>query len=1025
MQLNNFISLEQAVDREPLIVDPKMPVEEVIELMSQNWQHSCLLEDTDDDLANSFNTPVHISCVLAIADSQLQGIFTERDLVRLIAVSRTLKGLTLADVMSRDVITLTATESQDIFAAINLLRQHQICHLPIIDQENHILGLVTQASLRQALQYSDLLKFRQVKDVMSRTIEAHSTTPVQEIAQLMNTYQVSCIPIVEIITSSPADVIRPLGIITERDIVQFLLLELNLERLQAQQVMSTPLFLAKPEDSLWVVHQQMQQNRVRRLVVTGKKGELLGVVNQSSLLQTIDSTALQGSLEILQRRVRQLEQARVKSLQQRNLELENQMQLHEAELRRRTQQEQAVAAIALRIRQSLNLESVLHCTVTEVQQLMQANRVLIYRFEPDWSGIVTTEAVSQPQWSVIDRVIKDDCFAEAWLNPYRHGHLFSVSDIHQSRLSQCHIEFLEQFQVKANIAVPILLTNEEQSDRLWGLLIVHQCSAPRNWQESELELLKLLSTQIAIAIQQAELYEQAQTEIARRRQAETALRESESRFRIMANNAPVMIWMSDTNKLHTFFNQPWLDFTGRTLEQEQGEGWRDRVHPDDLQGCLDIYTSAFDARQEFTREYRLRRADGEYKWLLDMGVPRFDHDDNFAGYIGSAIDISDRKQIEAQYLRNQRLESLGSLASGVAHDLNNILTPIMMSVQLLPRTLKQIDSRSLELIQMLESNVKRGSALVKQVLSFARGIESHRGIVQVKHLIEDIKQIAEETFPKSIQIQTYISPRLWTIQGNATQIHQIILNLVVNARDAMPNGGILSITAENIAIDHDNIQIHSEAKIGSYVVISVADTGIGIPSDIKDQIFEPFFTTKEASTGTGLGLATVMGIVKSHGGFIDVSSEIGQGTQFKIFLTAITETETEPQTTLDIPQGTGELVLVVDDEATIREITKASLEANNYQVLTAADGIEAIALYVQNQAEIAVVLMNMMMPSMDGTTAIRTLQTINSDVKVVAVSGRNFTDQSFSDRQINIQAFLAKPYNTETLLEVIGEVVNS
>ena len=621
----------------------------------------------------------------------------------------------------------------------------------------------------------------------------------------------------------------------------------------------------------------------------------------------------------------------------------------------------------------------------------------------------------------------------------------------------------------------------------------------------------------------------------------------------MADTAPVMIWISGTDKKCIFFNQPWLDFTGRTLEQELDNGWTEGVHPEDLQRYLDTYTSTFDARQEFTIEYRLRHADGNFRWVLGTGVPRFTSNGDFAGYIGSCIDISGRKQaeqalresetqlrtaleaadlgtwsweietdavifsdytqsifgfspgefpgtleaalncihpddrdkinekisqvfeegglydveqrivrqngsigwiavrghilrdannrpirmtgviaditqkkqLEAQFLRNQRLESLGSLAGGIAHDLNNILTPIMMSVQLLPLTLSNLDERSQELIQMLDSNVKRGSALVKQILSFARGIEGDRGTLQIRHLITDIKQMIQETFPKSIEIQTKVSRDLWTVYGDATQIHQVLLNLALNARDAMQNGGILDISAENIVIDAESAQRHPDAKEGSYVAFAVADTGVGIPADILEQIFEPFFTTKESGQGTGLGLATVFGIVKSHGGFIEVTSELRQGTQFKVFLPATNETIAEGRESLAIPKGQGELILVADDEATIREITKASLETHNYRVITAKDGIEAIALFVQHQTEIAAILMNMMMPSMNGTVAIRTLQRINPEVKIIAVSGRNFSEQAFRDREITVKAFLAKPYNTETLLTTISEVLHS
>ncbi|MBE9048768.1 CBS domain-containing protein, partial [Pleurocapsales cyanobacterium LEGE 10410] len=523
----------------------------------------------------------------------------------------------LAEVMHQNVIALTFTGSQDIFTALNLFRQYQIRHLPVVDRERRLLGLITQSSLRMALRSADLLKFRTVGEVMSRAIHAESTASVLEVAQLMNDYRVSSIPIVE---TNDSNLLIPLGIITQKDIVQFQLLELNLAEVRTGAVMSTPLFLAQSDDSLWEVHQQMNRCFVRRLVVVGERGELLGIITQSSLLRAIDLRDLHGSLSILQSPVPQSELKRIRELQRRNLELTHQNARQAIELRDRDRRDKIVAEVALRIRQSLDLSTILQTTVDEVRQLIDADRVLIYRFEPDGCGMAIVEAVSNPQWSIIDRVIRDSCFEQAWVEPYRQGHIFAVADLDRANLSSCHLEFLKSFQVRANVAIPILITHEKSTvDRLWGLLIVHQCSRVRNWQESELELLQLLSIQVAIAIQQGELYQQAQDQLSQRQIAENTLRESEARFRNIANTAPVLIWMSGTDKLCSFFNQPWLNFTGRTIEEELGNGWAERLHPEDRERCWQIYSATFDQRHEFTMEYRLLRADGEYRWILDRG----------------------------------------------------------------------------------------------------------------------------------------------------------------------------------------------------------------------------------------------------------------------------------------------------------------------------------------------------------------------------------------------------------------------
>ncbi len=385
-------------------------------------------------------------------------------------------------------------------------------------------------------------------------------------------------------------------------------------------------------------------------------------------------------------------------------------------------------------------------------------------------------------------------------------------------------------------------------------------------------------------------------------------------------------------------------------------------------------------------------------------------------------DITQKKQLEAQFLRAQRLESLGILAGGIAHDLNNILTPILAVAQLLPLKLPNLNQQNQQMLQTLEASAKRGAALVKQVLSFTRGVEGKRTVVQTRHLIGEVKQIVQQTFPKTIEVYTDVASDLWPVFGDATHLHQVLMNLIVNARDAMPEGGKLSLSAENLLIDAQYAQMNLDAQVGPYITIAIADTGIGIPPEIVDRIFDPFFTTKELGKGTGLGLSTVIGIIKSHKGFVKVASLVGVGTEFKIFLPAVQGSEMITAAELELPIGQGEVILVVDDEAPIREITQTTLETYNYKVLKAKDGIEALSLYVQHQDEISIVLVDMMMPSMDGATAIRTLQKINPQVKVVATSGLLTSNQVLGS--LSVQAFLAKPYSAQDLLNTLHDVLN-
>jgi len=387
-------------------------------------------------------------------------------------------------------------------------------------------------------------------------------------------------------------------------------------------------------------------------------------------------------------------------------------------------------------------------------------------------------------------------------------------------------------------------------------------------------------------------------------------------------------------------------------------------------------------------------------------------------------DITEKKQLQAQSFRNQRLESLGTLAGGIAHDLNNILTPILGAAQLVQGKFAKGEEGCGQLLTMIERNAKRGADLVKQVLSFARGFKGEHTILQAKHLISEITQIAQQTFPKSIEFSTDIPEDLWTISGDITQLHQVLMNLVVNARDAMPDGGNIKISAENKFIDDAYAKMNLEATVGPYIVITIADTGTGIPPEILDKIFEPFFTTKGLTTGTGLGLSTVLGIIKSHGGFVKVFSQgVDQGSQFQMFLPAMRATQALSTDNVDMPQGQGELILVVDDEPQIREIATIILENHNYRSLTASNGIEAIALYAQYKHQINTVFMDMMMPEMDGITAIRTLQKMNPQVQILACSGLSSTEFFSQAAEPNVQAFLSKPYTARELLLTLHQIL--
>lgn len=410
----------------------------------------------------------------------------------------------------------------------------------------------------------------------------------------------------------------------------------------------------------------------------------------------------------------------------------------------------------------------------------------------------------------------------------------------------------------------------------------------------------------------------------------------------------------------------------------------------------------------------------ESRWTLvhdDKGAPN--------SILVINTDITEKKRIEAQFLRAQRMESIGTLAGGIAHDLNNVLSPILMAIDMLK--IKATDETSKKWLDVLRTNAERGGSMVHQVLSFARGVEGERVALQPKHLIKEIVKILRETLPKSIEIVSQIPDKLWIISADATQMHQVLMNLCVNARDAMPDGGQISISAENMLVDENYARMHIEAKPGRFVVITVADTGPGMSAELQSRIFEPFFTTKEMTKGTGLGLSTALTIVKSHGGFINVYSELYKGSQFSLYLPAVTSQDAVEASTLqtDLPLGNGELVLVVDDEEAICEISRGTLETFGYQVLTASDGTEALAIYADRKNDIAVVLTDMVMPFMDGPATIRALKKMNSEVRIIAASGLTAGNKANEGGLEGVEIFLSKPYTAEKLLNALAQVLKN
>ncbi|OHE79106.1 MAG: hypothetical protein A3G75_02525, partial [Verrucomicrobia bacterium RIFCSPLOWO2_12_FULL_64_8] len=499
------------------------------------------------------------------------------------------------------------------------------------------------------------------------------------------------------------------------------------------------------------------------------------------------------------------------------------------------------------------------------------------------------------------------------------------------------------------------------------------------------------------------------TDITERRRAQDELRVSERRFSDMLGNLPLVAIMLDRDGRISYCNDYLLRITGWRREELVGRNWLENLTPPELlseiQGVFDgLMTDSPDASHH---ENEIMTRSGERRFIRwNNSVLR----SGSGAVIGAASigeDITERRSLERQVLRAQRLESLGTLAGGIAHDLNNLFMPILMGATLIKRF--GPSEGTLKAVANIERCVKRGADLVKQVLLLARGAEGSLIPVEIAGVIAEVESIVLSTFPKNVTFATSVSGTLPLLTADPTQLTQVLLNLCVNACDAMPRGGKILVSAETTEVSEQYALARGGSGGGRYVVMEVSDKGTGMSPDVVDRIFEPFFTTKALGHGTGLGLSTTLGIVRSHRGFMTVSSVVGEGTIFKVYMPARFDdpvgTATSP---IELPpvQGHGECILVVDDENMILDVTRQALEASGYEVLTARDGAQAIDVYARNHDKVALVLTDMMMPIIDGPTLIGGLRRIDPDVRIIAASG---LDESFHNG-VEAQYFLMKRY---------------
>ena len=509
-------------------------------------------------------------------------------------------------------------------------------------------------------------------------------------------------------------------------------------------------------------------------------------------------------------------------------------------------------------------------------------------------------------------------------------------------------------------------------------------------------------------------------------QEHTRLRGAQQKIREQAallDKASDAIILCDIERHVQFWNQGAERIYGWTAAETAGKRLSDLIFNGNSPPELETAIKELNERgewagelQEFTKDNRTVTVQARVTLIRDdQGQPK--------SLLIINTDVTERKQLEEQFLRSQRLESLGVLISGIAHDLNNALSPVMMGIDILRANPKPEDAKPI--FDMVEASTRRGAEMVKQVLAFARGADARKSTVRLDRLIKEMGKIITDVFPKNIKCQVNISQGTWPVSGLATQLHQVLMNLCVNARDAMPNGGVLKLTATNVRLGQQDIAKYPEAEPGEYICVSIEDTGTGINPEQLAKLFQPFFTTKGPGKGTGLGLSTSRNIIRNHGGFMTVESILGRGTTFMFHLpvaNAVDGQETAARVP-SLPAGSGECVLVVDDEEAVLAITKSTLENFGYAVITASSGPEAVAFFADQRDKIKLVISDVAMPFMDGVATVMALRKIRPDIRVIVTSGLDGDKDEDTSRRIRAASFLQKPFTAETLLTRVHAVL--
>lgn len=509
------------------------------------------------------------------------------------------------------------------------------------------------------------------------------------------------------------------------------------------------------------------------------------------------------------------------------------------------------------------------------------------------------------------------------------------------------------------------------------------------------------------------------------RKLEAALQESENRFRSIADHIPALIWMADVDGQCIFLNRQWSDYTGRPAEEEMGHGYVESIHPEDRAGSAEAEQAMLASKGHVSDEYRLRRKDGTYRWFLDTMVPRFSAKGDYLGHVGVLIDIDERRALEEKLRQIQRLEVIGHLAGGIAHDFNNLLTVVIGNLDLIesnPQNTGKVARLSASALQAAE----RGAELVHRMVAFSRQQTLSPCRIDLNDLVTRMSQMLRPSLSSNIEVELKLAPNLWAAMADSGQVEDSLLNLALNSRDAMPQGGKLTVETANVALGHDNLPKDSELGPGDYVTLTVGDTGVGMPPEILAQAIQPFFTTKEIGKGSGLGLSMVYGFVKQSGGHLDIDSDAGKGCRVRIYLPRyVGVSKPQVKTAAEKPVGGDETILVVEDEELVRGHVADQLRSLGYRILEAHDAAAALTI-VDAGDRFDLLFTDVMLPGgVLGPQLLEQIRRRRPSLKALFTSGYSQDHVLPRERHLGTVRLLQKPYTRQHLAAEIRAALDA